>query len=163
MFHQLLFSDLLPLNNPEHPTSLHCPTRNYSSDFCLVPTPIASKCTWQTLPDLGSNHLSIFITIPTSSLTNSTSCLPHSTTIKPAGTNASLILTLIAHILSALLHSLFQKSITPLPNSSMMLPLLPFLLATSITLLKPGGLLKLQKLLQNTIRHTSTMISKGQS
>ena len=47
-------------------------TRNRSSpDLSLVPTRIASKCTWQTLSDLGSDHLPISITIPTSPLINS--------------------------------------------------------------------------------------------
>ena len=67
LFDWLLSSDLLPLNNPEHHTLLHCATGNQSSpDLSLVPARIASKCTWQTLPDLGSDHLPISITIPTS-------------------------------------------------------------------------------------------------
>ena len=37
---------------------------------------MASKCTWQTLPDLGSNPLPIFITIPTFPLINSISRSP---------------------------------------------------------------------------------------
>ena len=72
LFDWLLSSDLLPLNNPEHHTLLHRATGNRSSpDLSLVPARIASKCTWQTLPDLGSDHLSISITIPTSPLINS--------------------------------------------------------------------------------------------
>ena len=72
LFDWLLSSDLLPLNNPKHHTLLHCATRNRSSpDLSLVPAQIASKCTWQTLPDLGSDHLPISITIPTSPLINS--------------------------------------------------------------------------------------------
>ena len=72
LFNWLLFSDILPLNNPEHHTLLHCATGNRSSpDLSVVPARIASKCTWQTLPDLGSDHLPISITIPTSSLINS--------------------------------------------------------------------------------------------
>ena len=67
LFDWLLSSDLLPLNNPEHHTLLHRATGNRSSpDLSLVPARIASKCTWQTLPDLGSDHLPISITIPTS-------------------------------------------------------------------------------------------------
>ena len=50
-------------------------------------------------------------------------------------------------------HFLFLKPPTPLPNSSMMLPLLPFLSAVSTTLLKPGGLLKSQMPSQNAERH----------
>ena len=72
LFDWLLSSDLLPLNNPEHHTLLHRATGNRSSpDLSLVPTRIASKCTWQTLPDLGSDHLPISITIPTSPIINS--------------------------------------------------------------------------------------------
>ena len=37
----------------------------------LVPTRIVSKCTWQTLPDLGSDHLPISIIIPTFPIINS--------------------------------------------------------------------------------------------
>ena len=67
LFDWLLSSDLLPLNNPEHHTLLHRATGNRSSpDLSLVPARLASKCTWQTLPDLGSDHLPISITIPIS-------------------------------------------------------------------------------------------------
>ena len=72
LFDWLLSSDLLPLNNPEHHTLLHRATGNPPSHYLsLVPARIASKCTWQTLLDLGSDHLPIFITIPTSPLINS--------------------------------------------------------------------------------------------
>ena len=72
LFDWLLSSDLLPLNNPEHHTLLHRATGNRSSpDLSLIPARIASKCTWQTLPDLGSDHLPISITILTSPLINS--------------------------------------------------------------------------------------------
>ena len=72
LFDWLLSSDLLPLNNPEHHTLLHRATGNRSSpDLSLVPARTASKCTWQTLPDLGSDHLPISITIPTSPIINS--------------------------------------------------------------------------------------------
>ena len=72
LFDWLLSFDLLPLNNPEHHTLLHRATGNRSSPYhSLVPVQIASKCTWQTLPDLGSDHLPISISIPTSPLINS--------------------------------------------------------------------------------------------
>ena len=77
LFDWLLSSDLLPLNNFEHHTLLHRATGNRSSpDLSLVPAQIASKCTWQTHLDLGSDHLPISITIPTSPLINSTHCPP---------------------------------------------------------------------------------------
>ena len=72
LFDWLLSSDLLPINNPEHYTLLHRATGNRSyPDLSLVPAQIASKCTWQTLPDLGSDHLPISIAIPTSPIINS--------------------------------------------------------------------------------------------
>ena len=93
LFDWLLSSDLLPLNNPEHHTLLHRATGNRSSpDLSLVFARIASKCTWQTLPDLDSDHLPISITIPTSPLINSVHRPPYLTTIKLAGTITLLIL-----------------------------------------------------------------------
>ena len=72
LFDWLLSSNLLPLNNPEHHTLLYRATDNRSSpDLSLVPAQISSKCTWQIVPDLGSDHLPISITIPTSPLINS--------------------------------------------------------------------------------------------
>ena len=65
---------------------------------------------------------------------------PHLTIIKLAGTITLLILIPTALPLLTLQHFLFLKPPTPLPNSSMMLPLLPFLSSASIALLKPGGL-----------------------
>ena len=155
LFDWLLFSYLSPLNNPEHQTLLHRATGNRCSpDLSLVPARIASKCTWQTLPDLGSDHLPISITIPTSPLINSIHRLPpHLTTIKLSGTITLLILIPTALLTLTLQHFLFLKPPTPLPNSSMMLPLLPFLSAASIALLKPGGLPKSQMPSQNAERH----------
>ena len=87
LFDWLLSSDLLPLNNQEHHTLLYRATGNRSyPDLSLVPARIASKCTWQTLPDLGSVHLPISITIPTSPLINSFHRPPHLSIIKLAGT-----------------------------------------------------------------------------
>ena len=75
LFNWLLSSDILPFNNPENHTILHRATGNRSSpDLSVVPGRVASKCTWQTLPDLGSDHLPISITIPTSPLINSIHC-----------------------------------------------------------------------------------------
>ena len=93
LFDWFLSSDLLPINNPEHYTLLHRATGNRSSpDLSLVPARIASKCTWQTLPDLGSYHLPISITIPTSPIINSFHRPPHLTIIKLAGMITLLIL-----------------------------------------------------------------------
>ena len=78
---------------------------------------------------------------------------PHLTIIKLAGMNTLLILIPTALLPLTLQHSLFLKPPTPLPNSSMMLPLLPFLSAASTVPLKPGGLLKSQMPSQNAERH----------
>ena len=78
---------------------------------------------------------------------------PYLTTITLAGTITLLILIPTALLPLTLQHSLFLKPPTPLQNSSMMLPLLPFLSAASTALLKPGGLLKLQMPSQNAERH----------
>ena len=127
LFDLLLSSDLLPLNNPEHHTLLHCATGNRSSpNLSLVPAQLASKCSWQPLKDLGSDHLLISITIPTSFLVNSVHRPSHLTTITLAGTISLLILIPTALLPLTLQHSLFLKPPTPLPNFSMMLPLLPF-------------------------------------
>ena len=132
LFNWLLSSDLLPLNNPEHHTLLHRATGNRSSpDLSLVPARIASKCTWQTLPDLGSDHLPISITISTSPIINSFHRPPpHLTIINLAGMITLLILIPTVLLPLTLQHFLFLKPLTPLPNS-MMLPLLPFLSAAS--------------------------------
>ena len=75
------------LTTPNITFLLHRATENRSSpDLSLVPAQIASKCTWQTVPDLGSDHLPISITIPTSPLINSIHRAPHLTTTKLAGT-----------------------------------------------------------------------------
>ena len=86
--------------------------------------------------------------------TNSTGNLGGGVLIrKLAGMNTLLILIPTVPLLLTLQHSLFLKPPTPLPNSSMMLPLLPFLSAASTVLLKPGGLLKSQMPSQNAERH----------
>ena len=112
--------------------------------------------TWQVLSDLGFDHLLIFITIRTSPKTNSTSRSPSfNCIIKPAGTNTFLISTPTSHLLQALLNSLSQKPPpTPSPNSSMMLPLLPFLSATST-----GSLLQERTVLKKIARTIS--LSQG--
>ena len=154
LFDWLLSSDLLPLNNPEHHTLLHRTTGNRSSpDLSLVPARIASKCTWQTLPDIGLDHFPISITIPTCPLINSIHHPPHLTIINLAGTITLLILIPTALLPLTLQNFLFLKPPTPLLNSSMMLPLLPLLSAASTSLLKPGGLLKLQMPSRNAERH----------
>ena len=121
-----------------------------SPDLSLVPSHIASKCTWQTLPDLGSDHLSISISIPTTPLINSISRPPSFNYNKARWDN---YLTYTALLALTLQNFLFLKPPTPLPNSSMMLPLRPFHSAASTALLKPGGLLKSQMPSRNAKKH----------
>ena len=148
----LLISYLLTTLNI---TPLHRATGNRSSpDLSLVPVHISSKFTWQILPDLDSDHLSISISIPTSLLINSIFRPPHLIAIKPAGTITLLILIPNALLPLTLQNFLFLKPPTPFTNSSIMLPLLPFHLTTSTALLKPGGLLNLQMPSRNAERHS---------
>ena len=51
---------LLPLNDPDTPTLLHCSTGSRSSpDISFAPSPLALSCSWEVLHDLGSDHLPI--------------------------------------------------------------------------------------------------------
>ena len=154
LFDWLLIIYLLTTPNITPPTT-PCHRKPLLPGLSLVPAQIASKCTWQTLPDLGSDHLpiSISISIPASPLINSIHRPPHLITIKLAGMITLLILIPTALLPLTLQHSLFLKPPTPLPNFSMMRPLLPFFSATSTTLLKPGGLLKSQIPSRNAEKH----------
>ena len=106
-----------------------------------------------TLPDLGSDHLPISITIPTSPIINSfhrppsfnynkarwDEYLTYIDTHCPIPSNfTTLSLSEATHTFTKLLNDL---------------PLLPFLSAASTVLLKPGGLLKSQMPSQNAERH----------
>ena len=154
LFDWLLSSDLLPLNNPKHHTLLHRATENRSfPDLSLVPSRIASKCTWQTLPDLGSDYLPVSITIPTFPLINSIHRPPLFNYNKACWDDYLTYIDTHCPPPLTLQHFLFLKPPTPSPNSSMMLPLLPFLSAASIALLKPGGLPKSQMPSRNAERH----------
>ena len=135
LFDWLLSSDLLPLNNPEHHTLLHRATGNRSSpDLSLVPQNLREDIFF---PIINSFHRPP----------------PHLTIIKLAGMITLLILIPTALLPLTLQHFLFPKPPTPLPNSSMVPPLLSFLTAASTALLKPGGLLKSQMPSQNAERH----------
>ena len=126
-----------------------------SPDLSLFPAPIASKCRWQTLPDLGSDHLPISITIPTSPLINSISHPPLFNFNKARLDKYFFYIDTHCPPSSCTIFS--QKPPIPSPNSSMVLPLLPFPSATSIALPKPGGFLKLQAPLRNAERHFSSL------
>ena len=114
-------------------------------------------------PDFGSDYLLISISILTSHLTTSISHLISFNNHKAwdeylyIDTQTSTLKSISIKISTPLTHPvqlyfLFQKPPAPSPNSSMMLPLLPFISATSIVPLKLGCFLKLQKPLRNAVR-----------
>ena len=64
VFHWVISSDLLPLNDLDIPTLPHrFSGSRYSPDIFFVPSSLALSCSWEVLQDLGSNHLSILLTI----------------------------------------------------------------------------------------------------
>ena len=60
-------SDLLPLNDLDIPTLLHRFSGSRSfSDISFALFSLALFCSWEVLQNLGSNHLSILLTVPLS-------------------------------------------------------------------------------------------------
>ena len=67
VFDWVISSDLLPLNDPDTPTLLHCSSGSRSSpDISFAPSSLALSCSWEVLQDLGSDHLPILLSIPLS-------------------------------------------------------------------------------------------------
>ena len=67
VFDWVISSDVLPLNDPDTPTLLHCSSGSRSSpDISFAPSSLALSCSWEVLQDLGSDHLPIFLSIPLS-------------------------------------------------------------------------------------------------
>ena len=67
MFDWVISPDLLPLNDPDTPTLLHRSTGSRSSpDISFGPFSLALSCSWEVLQDLGSDHLTILLSIPLS-------------------------------------------------------------------------------------------------
>ena len=67
VFDWVISSDLLPLNDPDIPTLLHCSSGSPSSpDISFAPSTLAFSCSWEVLQDLGSDHLPILLSIPLS-------------------------------------------------------------------------------------------------
>ena len=67
VFDWVISSDLLPLNDPDTPTFLHRSSGSCSSpDISFAPSTLAFSCSWEVLPDLGSDHLPILLSIPLS-------------------------------------------------------------------------------------------------
>ena len=153
LFAEKLFFWLKPTNSeseislffwPTLPT--HSTTSPLLISLFLVPTLLASKFIWQVLSDLGSDHLSISITIFISPVNNSTFCPPLFNYITACW--VKYLPYINTHCPPPLIVTTFSLSeatntFTKLVN----VDTLPLLLATSTVLLKIGGLLKLQKAL----------------
>ena len=67
VFDWVISSNLLPLNDPDTPTLLHCSSGSRSSpDISFAPSTLAFSCSWEVLQDLGFDHLPILLSIPLS-------------------------------------------------------------------------------------------------
>ena len=67
VFHWVISSDLLPLNDPDTPTLLHRSSGSRSSpDISFAPSTFAFSCSWEVLQDLGCDHLPILLSVPLS-------------------------------------------------------------------------------------------------
>ena len=67
VFDWVISSDLLPLNDPDTFTLLHCSSGSHSSpDISFAPSSLALSYSWEVLQDLGSDHLPILLSIPLS-------------------------------------------------------------------------------------------------
>ena len=62
VFHWIISSDILPLNDPDTPTLLH----RSSSDISFAPSTFAFCYSWEVLQDLVSDHLPILLSVPLS-------------------------------------------------------------------------------------------------
>ena len=67
VFDWVIFSDLLPLNDPDTLTLLHRSSGSRTSpDISFAPSSLALSCSWEVLQDLGSDHLPILLFVPLS-------------------------------------------------------------------------------------------------
>ena len=67
VFHSVISSDLLPLNDPDTPNLLHRSSGSRSSPgISFAPSSLALSCSWEVLQDLGSDHQPILLSIPLS-------------------------------------------------------------------------------------------------
>ena len=126
----VISSDLLPFNDPDIPTLLHCSFPVIS----FAPSSLALSCSWEVLQNLGSDHLPILLSVPLS-LTFCPNEHPQSFNFLKACWNN------FASYFDS--HYSFCRRI--LISFSSLSPNLPFLLAASNTILKPGGPLKWKK------------------
>ena len=63
VFDWVISSDLLPLNDPDTLTLLD---RSFGSRSFPGPSSLALSCSWEVPQDLGSNHLTILLSVPLS-------------------------------------------------------------------------------------------------
>ena len=65
VFDWVISSDLLPLNDPDTPTLLHCSSGSRSfPDTSFALSSLAFSCSWELLHDLDSDHLPILLSVP---------------------------------------------------------------------------------------------------
>ena len=82
VFDWVISFDLLPLNDFDIPTLLHRSSGSCSSpDIFFAPSSLALSCSWEVLQDLGSNHLSILLSVPLFPVFRPTS-VPLSSTVR---------------------------------------------------------------------------------
>ena len=72
VFHGVICSDLLPLNNPDISTLLY----RSSHDISFASSSVALFCSWEVLQDLGSDHLPILLYVPLSPVFCPNKCPP---------------------------------------------------------------------------------------
>ena len=143
VFDWVIFSDLLPLNDPDTPTLLHCSSGSRSSpDISFAPSSLAFSCSWEVLQDLGSDHLPILLSNPLSPVFCPNERPPFFNFQKARWDDFAFYFD--SHCPSAKEYSsLYLSSAAALFTSlAMNAANLPFLLAASNALLKPGGLLR---------------------
>ena len=64
VFDWVTSSDLLPFNDPDIPTLLHCSSGSRSSpDISIAPSSLALSCSWEVLQDLCFDHLPILLSV----------------------------------------------------------------------------------------------------
>ena len=71
VFDSVISSDLLPLNDPDTPTLLHCSSSDisFASSFAL-------SCSWEVLQDLSFDHLPVLLFVPLSPTCHPNESLP---------------------------------------------------------------------------------------
>ena len=77
VFDWVIFSNLIPLNDPDTPTLLHCSSGSRSSpDIFFAPSTLAFSCSWEVLQDLSSDLLPIRLSVSLSPVFHPNERLP---------------------------------------------------------------------------------------